>query len=83
MITRTAGGSGAKRPRRKMKKYGKLTPTERRQIRFETGLQKDIAAKFGVSRNYVCILKSGLRPIRFTPAEVLGAVLVSMACGVQ
>jgi hypothetical protein len=57
----------------------KLTLLERRQVRAAPGLQLDIAKEFGVSPNYVCMLKSGQRQIPFTPVEVVSATLTSLA----
>lgn len=76
-----AAGSSLATPSKRPRKYRKITALQRRQIRCEPGLQKDVAKKFGVSPNYVCILKSGVRPIHFTPVEIMGGTLISMAFG--
>jgi DNA-binding transcriptional regulator YdaS (Cro superfamily) len=59
----------------------KTTLLERRQIKAAAGSQLDIAKEFGVSTTYVCMLKSGRRQVAFTPVEVFGASLITMACG--
>ncbi len=59
------------------------TNQQRREIKAEPGTHEAVAKKFGVTPAYVSMLKSGYRPLQFSPVEVMNASLISLACGAQ
>lgn len=62
-----------------MKRHRKLTTRQRREVRAEQGTHVEVARKFGISPAYACMLRNGQRRLYFTPVEIMGAMLTSLA----